>query len=397
MNIKPLLIGICARIINKFVKVEPKNWVFGSDKGETYREGAKYLIEYTLKNHPDHKCTFITQSPQVMKELEMKGIPCLHNYSWKALITIAKAEAVFTTQSTADVRFAYRKKGRRFFYMMHGMSNKRSWKQLPKKFIAAAFNNKNRFIAEIKERLSVWLTIGYNIDDCAFMVSTSDFFVPYIKLDFGDDKDIKNIGMPRNDGLFDHERIKNEKWVKGIENKFIITYMPTHRAYGTGSITPTPFQNRPEIQQWMRDNNIVLLMKNHPNFIPRIKDSLNNDAIIDITKMRLDPQVCLYHSDVLITDHSSVWIDYLLLKRPIIFYMYDDFEKDDVGLYYNVKDLNVGHMCYYEDELFKLIKEIKYNYDKMSPSIETVSKFHTHVDCKNSERYFYAVEETFRK
>lgn len=397
MNIKPLLMGLIARIINNFIKVKPKHWAFGSDGGKTYREGAKYLIEYTLKNHPDYKCTFITQNPHVIKELKEKGIPCLHNYSWKAIIEIAKAEAVFTTQSTADVRFTYRKKGRRFFYMMHGMSNKRSWKQLPEKFVSAALHGKNKFIAKIKKQISVWLTIGYDIDDFTFMVSTSDFFVPYIKLDFGDDKLIKNIGMPRNDGLLDHERIKNENWVKGIENKFVITYMPTHRAYGTGDITPTPFQNRPEIQQWMRENNVVLLMKNHPNFIPRIKDSLNNDAIIDITKMRLDPQVCLYHSDVLITDHSSVWIDYLLLKRPIIFYMYDDFEKNDVGLYYNVKDLNVGHMCYYEDELFKLIKEIKYNYERMSPSAETVSKFHTYVDCKNSERYFYAVEEMFRK
>lgn len=386
--------GVIARIINPFIKIKPKHWVFGADSGNGYREGAKYLIEYTLKNHPDYNCTFITRNPKVLEELNKKGIPCMLNYTWRAFFTIAEAEAVFTTQSPADVKFAFKKKGRQHCYMMHGMSNKRSWKQLPKGYIGA-LHGTHPMIAYLKTEISRWLTIGYDVKDFSFMVSTSDFFVPYVKLDFGDDKIIKNIGMPRNDGLFDHERIKGEKWLEGLDGKLVITYMPTHRAYGAGEVTPTPFKNRLEIQQWMRENNVVLLMKNHPNMIPRIKDGENNDVIKDITKMRLDPQVCLYYSDVLITDHSSVWIDYLLLKRPIVFYMYDDFEKDDVGLYYNVKDLNVGHLCYTEDELFELIRKIKYEYEVMSPSNETVKRFHTYADCNNSERYFNAVNELF--
>lgn len=384
--------GIIAKAINKFIKVEPKTWIFGADKGQSYREGAKYLMEYVLKSHPDYHCTFVTQNPKVIDELNAKGIPCIHNFTWKAIFQIARAEAIFTTQSTADVRFGYKKKGRKLYYMMHGMSNKVSWRQLPKGYVGKLYGG-SRWWAALKTEISQYLTIGYTMNDISFLSSTSDFFVPYIHLDFGDNIVIKNLGMPRNDGLFDHERIKGEKWVEGLDGKLVITYMPTHRAYGAGEITPTPFITRPEYQQWMRENGVVLLMKNHPNMIYKINDANETDVLKDITKMRLDPQVCLYHSDVLITDHSSVWIDYLLLKRPLVFYMYDDFEKDDVGTYYDVKDLNVGHFCYNENELFELIKNIKNNYDQMRPSEEVVNRFHKYADCKNSERYFNAVVE----
>jgi CDP-glycerol glycerophosphotransferase (TagB/SpsB family) len=96
----------------------------------------------------------------------------------------------------------------------------------------------------------------------------------------------------------------------------------------------------------------------------------------------------LYHSDVLITDYSSVWMDYLLLKRPIVFYSYDDFVHDDAGVYYDVKDEHVGHFCYTEDELFALLKSIKKNYHAMCPVDDVVSKFHKYVDGNSCERYF---------
>ena len=195
--------------------------------------------------------------------------------------------------------------------------------------------------------------------------------------DFDYEIPVKVLGMPRNDALFDDTRMQNEKWIDGLEGKFIITYMPTHRAYGHGLVTPTPFIKRADVQKWMKDNNIVLLMKNHPNMASKISDEQNNpECIIDITKMGLDPQVCIYHSDVLITDFSSVWMDYLLLQRPIIFYIYDDFETNDVGTHYDIRQDPPGHFCYTEDELFTLIQETKNNYNSMKPSKEILSLIH---------------------
>lgn len=379
--------GFIARIISFFIPVKKKHWVFGSDYGNMYREGPKYLLEYMLKEHPDYTCTFITRNPLVKKELDDRGIPCFMNFSLKGILAIAEAECVFTSQVITDVLYAYKKKGRRFFYLVHGQPLKIAICALGQDY----FDNikgKANFFKRLKRKICYFLNEGVSIIDSEFISASSDFLAPFMKEDFGGNVDVKVLGMPRNDVLFHTEVIEKEKWVAGLENKLVITYMPTHRKYGYGEVTPTPFINSKERQQWMRDNNVVLLMKQHPNMIPKLKDVQETDVIIDITKMRLDPQVCIYHSDVLITDYSSVWMDYLLLKRPTIFYYYDNFETDDAGVHYDIRQDPPGHFCYSEDELFEIVKRIKEDYKAMCPCDRIVHKFNKHTDGNSCERYF---------
>ena len=379
--------GLLARVINAFIKVRPKHWVFGSDYGNMYREGSKYLLEYMLQNHPDFHCTFITLNKEVKKNLEAKGIPCELNTSIKGIITVAQADAVFTTQTTNDVRYAYKKKGRSYYYLVHGQPLKIAMSALRKTDIGKKIFRQNRLL-QIKNRIANIVNYTYKLSDVSFVSATSGFLQPYMDKDFDGEIKVKVLGMPRNDGLFDEKRMKNEKWVDGLNDKFVITYMPTHRAYGQGEVTPTPFINRPDMQQWMEDNNVVLLMKNHPNMIKKINQTRNSKCIIDITKQGIDPQVCLYHSDVLVTDFSSVWMDFLLLRRPVIFYIYDDFEKNDVGCHYNIRQDPPGYFCYTEDDFFQLIKDTKNKYDEMCPSDDIVRKYHQYVDGNSCERYY---------
>lgn len=384
--------GIAARIINAFVPLKRKTWVFGADYGRTYREGSKYLLEYMLENHPDYDCCFITKSPQVFRELKCKNIPVAMNCSFSGIVKAAKAECVFTTQATADIHFTYKKKGRRFFYLVHGQPLKIAQSALKKTTFWKNYIDKIGRIEKYKRYVTHFLNEGYTMDDVEFVAATSDFLKPFMEKDFGDKPPVKVMGMPRNDALFQPERMKQEKWIEGVDDKFVITYMPTHRAYGKGQASPTPFKNRPEIQRWLRDNNVVLLVKNHPNMVKQCKSFYSSDCIIDITTWGIDPQVAIYHSDVLVTDFSSVWMDYLLLRRPIIFYIYDDFEHDDVGCHYDIRKMPPGHFCYTEDEFFELIKKIKYDYEAMKPNDEIVNMYHKYVDGNSCERYYKVIE-----
>lgn len=384
MNVKLFAGGIFARIANIFITTKPKHWVFSSDYGKTYREGSKYLLEFMLKEHPDYKCTFITLNPKVYTELQKKGIPCELNISLRGIFTIASAEYIFTTQSM-DLFYAYPKKNRKFFYLVHGQPLKVALLQLTKTDFGKKLLKKN-LLQKIKQKITRALLEGdYQYD---FVSATSDFLKQYMEKEFDSRTKVKVLGMPRNDALFDDSRMEHEKWINGLKGKFIITYMPTHRAYGKGSITPTPFKNRPDVQDWMKKNNVVLLMKNHPNMAYKVPEQQNTECIIDITKMGLDPQVCIYHSNVLITDFSSVWMDYLLLKRPILFYIYDDFETNDVGTYYDIRLDPPGHFCYNENELFDLIQKCRNNYEAMKPTEKIIHKYHKYVDGKSCERYY---------
>lgn len=385
--IKEAYWGILAKIISLFVKPKPKHWVFASDYGNQYREGSKYFLEYMVRENPDFCCCFITRNPNVKAELDKKGIPCEQNFSFKGIYKIAQADSVFFTQFCDDIFFAYRNSNRRYYYMMHGMPIKRAYKATPE-----SFKKKNaRNISWIRRRfadLRQWLVLAFELDDINMISVCSEFNEQFMPLLFGDTVDVQILGMPRNDALFQPERMNVERWIPQAEGKFVITYMPTHRGYGRGDVTPTPFQDRPDVQEWMARNNVLFVMKNHPNMASKLTSVVNNDVICDVTKDGLDPQVVVYHSDVLISDYSSVWMDFLLLKRPILLYYYDDFETEEEGSLYNIPDVAPGHQCKTEQELFELIKKCKENYDSMCPSSQDVRRFHKYVDGNSCQRHF---------
>lgn len=388
MKLPVTLYAVAARIINAVIPVKKRHWIFGADYGDSYREGAKYLIDYMLNNHPEYHCTFITSSKKLVKELNQKKIPCVLNNSLKGMTIIARADAVFSCRNINDIMFAYNKKGRKFYYLVHGMSLKVAIEALPDEY-------KDKYMEKpkksLKNTIANYINPAIQMEDVEFVSVTSDFLKPYMEMDMGHRVQVKVLGMPRNDALFDDIKMSQEKWVNGVEGKFVITYMPTHRKYGHGEISPSPFISRPDYQEWMRKNGVVLLVKQHPNMIPKLKDVKQTDVIRDITCDGLDPQVCIYHSDVLITDFSSVWMDYLLLRRPILFYIYDNFEQDDAGCHYDIREDPPGHFCSSEDELFELIKKCKEDYDTMKPSDRIVSKYHKYVDGNSCERYFETI------
>ncbi len=391
-----IILGIIAKLLSCFIRVKKQTWIFSSDYGNNYREGSKYLIEYMLLNHPEYDCVFITKNKSIFTELKQKGIPCLMNNSIKAIIKIAQADSIFFTQCDADIDFAFKKQGRKIYYLVHGMPLKRALGQLPKDYVAKLKNKKTEnLFFKFKEKIRNFLIVGFSMNDINMVSACSEFLAQFMKIEFSENTEVKVLGMPRNDALFDSKRMKKEKWLNNIQNKLIITYMPTHRGYGTGAVTPTPFVNRKDIQKWMVENDVVLLMKNHPNMSDKINTANINDVIIDITKMGFDPQVCIYHSDVLITDFSSVWMDYLLLQRPIIFYIYDNFEQNDVGTYYDIKMDPPGSFCYSEEELFALIQKTKNNYENMKPPEHIITKYHTNIDGNSCQRYFEEIKKRY--
>lgn len=384
------------RIINYFIPVKKKTWVFSADYGRTYREGSKYLLEYMLQKHSDYECFFITRNKNVKNDLEKRGIPCLMNFSLMGIWEVSRAEAVFACQSFGDIVFAYKKKGRKFFFLGHGMPYKKAMLALSDDYKEKFFTPNRSIKDKIKNKLGKLFVNEVTVCDSAFHIATSEFLIPYVQAYYGNTMPISVIEMPRNDALYQHERFINEKWVKGIEGKFVITFMPTHRNYGKGELTPVPFKNNIEVQNWMRENNVVFLMKQHPNMIPLVKDEDSNDVIIDVTKLGIDPMTCVFKSDILITDHSSVWMDYLLMKRPLLFYRYDNFENDDGGILYDIKDDFGKFMCYSEKELFTKIKDIFYNYESNIPDEKLLRKYHKYTDGKACEHYYNEVEKFLR-
>lgn len=98
----------------------------------------------------------------------------------------------------------------------------------------------------------------------------------------------------------------------------------------------------------------------------------------------------LYESDILITDYSSVFIDYLLLEKPIIFYS-PDLNKYNTkkGFNYEYKDIIPGVLVDSWDAVIHEVKLIENNQDKWIHKRKKIKEFfHEFDDGYNSKRIY---------
>jgi len=104
-------------------------------------------------------------------------------------------------------------------------------------------------------------------------------------------------------------------------------------------------------------------MKVHPaeykefqELTKRMKLHMRNIYFLDPT---LDIYPLLKEADLLITDYSSIYFDFLHLDRPIIFFVYDlESYKNERGFYFDFEKMTPGPKARTLKELIEKIEEI---------------------------------------
>src|SRR5690606_3485094 len=109
-----------------------------------------------------------------------------------------------------------------------------------------------------------------------------------------------------------------------------------------------------KFNEYLHKNNILLVIKRHP-FDKTHFQSLSN--IKDYSDNIVDVQELLVCTDILITDYSSVFFDFSLTNRPIIFYAYDynEYLENCRGMYFDYYKEMLGPFARNESELLHLI------------------------------------------
>lgn len=188
-------------------------------------------------------------------------------------------------------------------------------------------------------------------------------------------------GYPRIDNTFktDPRELFNRLVQIGLEIDFslpTILYTPTWK----GTSVSNPLNDQQQIVQ----ESLILkeTFKGQYNFLikvhPYIYESMKKDP--RITSMLIpdyfDPNEILAGIDLLVTDYSSIFFDFLVTDRPIIFYAWDrDLYDADRGMYFNEEQLP-GPITETITELIEEIKNFSKNgiqerpdYQKMKESV----------------------------
>ena len=205
----------------------------------------------------------------------------------------------------------------------------------------------------------------------------TDVFIPHEDLKdvyrevIGIEKDaFKVVGSPRLDGFLDEDKVAEtterlyDKY-PFIKDKRVILFAPTYRGGGEkDAFYDESMLDFSKIAEICGDDT-VFLIKMHP-FIDKKVDIPEEyrDVIYDVSDYS-DINELYYISDILITDYSSDYFEFALLKKPILFYTYDrDRYQLLRGVHQDVKKSAPGKVCDTFSELTEALKSGDFDIEK---------------------------------
>ena len=192
------------------------------------------------------------------------------------------------------------------------------------------------------------------------LVSSSALFTPIMKEAFkAEDNQILLVGNIRNDELFKKEKEKNIIWMPTYRNSN--NYHDSQEAL----IFSLGEEDFSKIQQILSKHDYQLYIKLHPLEESRLHVQMNHSNIHLLTEEIISEQydtlyTFLGTTSALITDYSSVFLDYYLLNRPVAFTINDYEEyKDKRGFVFeDVKSLMVGSVIRDSHDLLEFLESV---------------------------------------
>lgn len=328
--------------------------LFGAWWGNKYDDNSRALFEYIVKNRPDIKAFWLSPNKTIVDEVLSLGFPAIYSKSFKGICLALRAGIECYCTSNTDI-------GANLVKFLGGCTIVNLWHGVVTKKIMyddQITRNNIRLIDKINIAIERFTKPKW------FVACTSEIYYPIFESAFKVRRDkILNIGQARNDYFFkDDVNIYRERYV----GKKIILYMPTHRQEGKKSMNMEIILDLPSMNSLLTKYNAVLLIKKHyyHREEPPVGDEFSN--IIDMTNENPKTPILLKAADILITDYSSCYNDYLLLNRPQIFYCYDmdDYLLNDRELYFDYYSNVPGPICKSKIELNKELEDVLSGIDK---------------------------------
>ncbi len=170
-------------------------------------------------------------------------------------------------------------------------------------------------------------------------------------------------GMPRLEHFLDpdvQQAARNDVYGRHPElaEKRVILFAPTFRGQGQKeAFYDFSHIDQAAIWQMCQETDSIFIFKWHhfirqrmpiaPEYAGRLKDYSEDDL-----------NALMYVSDILITDYSSCFYDYLLLEKPILFYIYDEEEYTLArGVHEPVHKTAPGIICRTSEELIRTLEQ----------------------------------------
>lgn len=375
-----ILMIIPALILKLINIVKRRNLWLVTELKDTCRDNGYHFFKYVRINHPDDYCFYaINKNSKDYKKIEKIGNVINFGGIKYWLYYMAADKNIITNKATDPSHL--------IFYIAHKYLN--------------LYNN------------CVFLQHGIIKDDIPMFYYKNTKFklficgaqkeYEYLKEKYGYPKDyIKYTGLARFDNLYDTSI-----------NKKQLLIMPTWRNWlGRDTNLLGEKENFESTEYFKNWNNLLnskefidyiesynLIVKFYPHYqmqkyIAYFKTSSPNIFIVKDSNE--DIQELLKSSALLITDFSSVFMDFAYMRKPVLYYQFDE-EK------YRKYQLQQGYFDYYkngfgpivktQNELIKEIKKFNLNFKPNEMYLSRMNEFFKLKDKHNCERIYNEIKK----
>lgn len=327
-----LVLALVSRIL-----VTPLTWivprtstrwvVLGREHGK-FLDNAKHFFCWVHQNQQStHRISFITEHRETLAQLGSRHVDVFRYPHPSSLWALLRAGTIIV--DSVD----YLDHGRVGF--LSGTRLVQLWHGAPLKEIELPLHR--RRLAQLgpvkRASLRILKAITGRYRETDFLVSTSDYFTRKAFADCFRARRVISTGYPRNDAMAspipDLDGLAMANVDAGAcvriqraraQGKRVVLYSPTfrmdlHSPFRAGGV---------DLSRWAQEaaeHNYLLVLKLHP-LMSGLYDRLESDAVLDVAA-ESDIYPLLREVDLMVTDYSSIYFDFLLLNRPVVFFAYD--------------------------------------------------------------------------
>lgn len=352
-----------------------KAWVF-CERGIDAKDNSMFMFKWVNKNHPEINSYYVIskKSPDYRKACLVGKTVKFHSLKHWLIYIASKVRLSTHLYSCA-----------------------------PNKFLGSYFLKYSK-----KSGVDVFLQHGitHNFQDCFFRKNNKADIVVcgaepeynYLLSEFDLGKEhLKLTGFPRYDSLInsvDDERfiLIQPTWRSWLSNLSDDEFIKTNYFISWSSLL-----NNSKLSETLKAKNVVLKFNMHPSLIKYehlFKTTLEN---VEIIKKCDDIQGLFNKASLLITDYSSILFDFAYLRKPTLYYQFDEeefYSKQYKHGFFVIKEDGFGETTNNENDLVNLVMNYAHNNFVLKDIyLNRINKFFNFNDSNNCQRVYDEIVE----
>lgn len=369
-------------------------WVFGSWGGWRYADNAAAFFRF-CRQHGDtgRRLVWVSRSRDLVRRVREEGHEAHWIWSPRGIACCLRAEAYLFDCFSKDVNF----------WLSRGATKINLWSGVPLKAFERDIDNPDNryyrlFHGSRLERAAYGAMMPWHVVRPDLIIATSPTTAEITRRAFDLPADAVVVtGFPRNDVLLadggsdgdDLRSCPDAVAAAFRAGRSVFLYLPTFRDSAKHFVDI----DWVELDALMESLDAVFVIKFHPVDATRFEHE--SERVIQLSQ-DVDVYDVLPVTTALISDYSSVIFDYMLLDRPIIYYVPDleEFVSSSRLLIFDPAEIAVGPLCPDADALLAAMSDVAAG----SPGADerhraaVLARLHAFVDAGASARVLDEVE-----